>query len=157
MGATLTQQIILFEEMSRIGAPTPYPHGLNFIGPLIVDAGTPAQKAEHLPKILSGEVTWCQGYSEAGAGSTASPRRAEPDGGDFINGHKMWTTNGHLPIDVQLVHRPQGAAAPRRHSMLLIDAIARHHRASDPDHQGDAELPRNLRRRVRAARYPLGP
>src|SRR5262249_13322529 len=45
MGATLTQQIILFEEMSRIGAPTPYPHGLSFIGPLIIDAGTPEQKA----------------------------------------------------------------------------------------------------------------
>ncbi|MGE0035048.1 MAG: acyl-CoA dehydrogenase family protein [Xanthobacteraceae bacterium] len=39
MGATLTQQIILFEEISRVGAPTPYPHGLNFIGPLIIDAG----------------------------------------------------------------------------------------------------------------------
>ena len=46
MGATLTQQIILFEEISRVGAPTPYPHGLNFIGPLIIDAGTPAQKAQ---------------------------------------------------------------------------------------------------------------
>ena len=38
MGATLTQQIILFEEISRVGAPTPYPHGLDFIGPLIIDA-----------------------------------------------------------------------------------------------------------------------
>ena len=69
MGATLTQQIILFEEMSRVGAPTPYPHGLNFIGPLIIDAGTPAQKAKHLPSILTGDVTWCQGYSEPGSGS----------------------------------------------------------------------------------------
>ena len=49
MGATLTQQIILFEEMSRVGAPTPYPHGLSFIGPLIIEAGTPEQKAQHLP------------------------------------------------------------------------------------------------------------
>ena len=46
MGATLTQQIILFEEISRVGAPTPYPHGLNFIGPLIIDAGTPEQKRQ---------------------------------------------------------------------------------------------------------------
>lgn len=69
MGATLTQQIILFEEMSRIGAPTPYPHGLSFIGPLIVDAGTPEQKARHLPGILTGDITWCQGYSEPGSGS----------------------------------------------------------------------------------------
>jgi alkylation response protein AidB-like acyl-CoA dehydrogenase len=63
MGATLTQQIILFEEISRVGAPTPYPHGLNFIGPLIIEVGTAEQKAKHLPPILTGEITWCQGYS----------------------------------------------------------------------------------------------
>ena len=82
MGATLTQQIILFEEISRVGAPTPYPHGLSFIGPLIIDAGTPEQKAKHLPPILTGDVTWCQGYSETGAGSDLASltTRAELDG-----------------------------------------------------------------------------
>ena len=94
MGATLTQQIILFEEISRVAAPTPYPHGLNFIDPLIIEVGTPEQKAKHLPGILTGETTWCQGYSEAGAGSDLASlaTRAELDGDDFVvDGHKLWT------------------------------------------------------------------
>jgi alkylation response protein AidB-like acyl-CoA dehydrogenase len=126
MGATLTQQIILFEEISRVGAPTPYPHGLNFIGPLIIDVGTPEQKAKHLPPILTGEVTWCQGYSEAGAGSDLASlaTRAELDENDFIvNGHKMWTTNGHFADWMFALVRTEPKAQPRHAgiSMLLID------------------------------------
>jgi alkylation response protein AidB-like acyl-CoA dehydrogenase len=126
MGATLTQQIILFEEISRVGAPTPYPHGLNFIGPLIIEVGTPEQKAKYLPPILTGEVTWCQGYSEAGAGSDLASlaTRAELDGGDFIvNGHKMWTTNGHFADWMFALVRTDPKTQPRHAgiSMLLID------------------------------------
>ncbi len=126
MGATLTQQIILFEEISRVGAPTPYPHGLNFIGPLIIDAGTPAQKAQHLPPILTGDMTWCQGYSEAGAGSDLASlaTRAELDGDDFVvNGHKMWTTNGHFADWMFALVRTDPKAQPRHAgiTMLLID------------------------------------
>ncbi len=126
MGATLTQQIILFEEMSRIGAPTPYPHGLNFIGPLIIDTGTPEQKAKHLPGILTGDVTWCQGYSEAGAGSDLASltTRAVLDGDAFIvNGHKMWTTNGHFADWMFALVRTDPQAKPRHAgiTMLLID------------------------------------
>jgi alkylation response protein AidB-like acyl-CoA dehydrogenase len=126
MGATLAQQIILFEEISRVGAPTPYPHGLNFIGPLIIEVGTPEQKARHLPPILTGEVTWCQGYSEAGAGSDLASlaTRAELDGDDFIvNGHKMWTTNGHFADWMFALVRTDPKAQPRHAgiSMLLID------------------------------------
>ena len=126
MGATLTQQIILFEEIARVGAPTPYPHGLNFIGPLIIDAGTAAQKARHLPPILSGEATWCQGYSEAGAGSDLASlvTRAELDGDHFVvNGHKMWTTNGHFADWMFALVRTDPQAQPRHAgiSMLLID------------------------------------
>jgi alkylation response protein AidB-like acyl-CoA dehydrogenase len=126
MGATLTQQIILFEEISRVGAPTPYPHGLNFIGPLIIDAGTPEQKAKHLPPILSGETTWCQGYSEAGAGSdlVRLETRAELEGDHFVvNGHKMWTTNGHFADWMFALVRTDRSATPRHAgiSMLLID------------------------------------
>jgi len=126
MGATLTQQIILFEEISRVGAPTPYPHGLNFIGPLIIEVGTLSQKQKHLPPILTGEVTWCQGYSEAGAGSDLASlaTRAELDGYDFIvNGHKMWTTNGHFADWMFALVRTDPKAQPRHAgiSMLLID------------------------------------
>jgi alkylation response protein AidB-like acyl-CoA dehydrogenase len=126
MGATLTQQIILFEEISRVGAPTPYPHGLNFIGPLIIDAGTDAQKAKHLPPILTGEITWCQGYSEAGAGSDLASlvTRAELAGDHFVvNGHKLWTTNGHFADWMFALVRTDPQAKPRHAgiSMLLID------------------------------------
>ncbi len=125
MGATLTQQIILFEEMSRIGAPTPYPHGLSFIGPLIIDAGTPAQKTKHLPSILSGDVTWCQGYSEPGSGSDLASlsTRAVLDGDSFVvNGHKTWTTNGHFADWMFALVRTDPAARPRHAgiTMLLI-------------------------------------
>ena len=126
MGATLTQQIIPFEEISRVGAPTPYPHGLNFIGPLIIDAGTPEQKAKHLPPILTGETTWCQGYSEAGAGSdlVRLETRADLEGDHFVvNGHKMWTTNGHFADWMFALVRTDRSATPRHAgiSMLLID------------------------------------
>jgi alkylation response protein AidB-like acyl-CoA dehydrogenase len=126
MGATLTQQIILFEEISRVGAPTPFPHGLNFIGPLIIDAGTPEQKAKHLPPILTGEATWCQGYSEVGAGSDLASlqARAVLDGDHFVvNGHKVWTTNGHFSDWMFALVRTDPEAKPKQAgiSMLLID------------------------------------
>lgn len=97
MGASLTRQIILYEEINRAGAPTPFQHGLNLIGPILIQTGTPEQKAQHLPRILSGDVLWCQGYSEPDSGSDlASLRtRAELKGDHFlVNGHKTWTTNG---------------------------------------------------------------
>jgi len=126
MGATLTQQIILFEEMSRVGAPTPYPHGLNFIGPLIVDVGTPVQKALHLPSILTGDNTWCQGYSEPGSGSDLASlsTKAVLDGNVFVvNGHKIWTTNGHFADWMFALVRTDPEARPRHAgiTMLLID------------------------------------
>jgi len=126
MGATLTQQIILFEEMSRVGAPTPYPHGLSFIGPLIIEAGTPEQKAEHLPGILTGDVTWCQGYSEPGSGSDLASlsTSAVLDGDSFVvNGHKVWTTNGHFANWMFALVRTDREAKPRHAgiTMLLID------------------------------------
>ncbi len=126
MGATLTQQIILFEEMSRVGAPTPYPHGLNFIGPLIIEAGTPAQRSKHLPSILTGDMTWCQGYSEPGSGSdlaSLSTRAVLECDSFVVNGQKTWTTNGHFADWMFALVRTDPAAKPRHAgiTMLLID------------------------------------
>ena len=98
MEATINQQIILREEFARAGAPELSGQGLNHIGPILMEFGSEAQKAQHLPKILSGEVTWCQGYSEPNAGSDlASLRtRADLDGDHFVvNGQKIWTTWAH--------------------------------------------------------------
>ena len=126
MGATLTQQIILYEEMARVGIPTPYPHGLSFIGPTLIEVGTDQQKAEHLPPILTGERIWCQGYSEPNAGSDLASlgTRAELDGDEFVvNGQKIWTTNGHFADWMFALVRTDPDAKPRQAgiTMLLID------------------------------------
>lgn len=125
MGATLKQQIILYEEINRAGAPTPFQHGLNLAGPIIMQAGTREQKARHLPGILSGDTVWCQGYSETGAGSDLASlkTRAVLEGEHFIvNGHKIWTTNGPW-ADWMFALVRTDTEGPRQAgiSMLLID------------------------------------
>jgi alkylation response protein AidB-like acyl-CoA dehydrogenase len=97
-GASLTTQeyVVLLEEMSAINARIPLTGmGVSMIGPTLLEYGTDAQKAEHLPKIASGEIRWCQGYSEPGAGSDLASlqTKAVLDGDQFIiNGQKIWTT-----------------------------------------------------------------
>ena len=97
MGATPVEQVILIEEMAAFGAPDIPSQGINQIGPLLIQFGSAAQRAQHLPRMLSGEAIWCQGYSEPGAGSDlASLRtRARLAGGELVvDGHKTWTTWG---------------------------------------------------------------
>lgn len=97
MDASPMQQVILMEEMARAGAPDIPTQGLNHIGPILMKCGNETHK-RHLPAILAGDVIWCQGYSEPGAGSDlASLRtRADRQGNELvINGHKIWTTWGH--------------------------------------------------------------
>ena len=94
-GLSPTQRFILTEELELAGTPPLSPFGLKMVGPAIIQFGTPEQKQRFLPKILSGEEVWCQGYSEPDAGSDlASLRcRAEDDGDHFVvNGQKTWTT-----------------------------------------------------------------
>ena len=84
------------EEMAAIKAlPPATGMGLAMIGPTLMEFGTEAQKAEHLPKIVSGEVRWCQGYSEPGSGSDLASlqTKAQLEGDEFvINGQKIWTS-----------------------------------------------------------------
>ncbi|MDE0420301.1 MAG: acyl-CoA dehydrogenase family protein [Gammaproteobacteria bacterium] len=95
-GLTNAELMILDDEMRRINAPAPLTgHGLTMIGPAIIEFGTDAQCREHLPPITRGEIRWCQGYSEPGAGSDLAGlmMRAEEDGDDFVvNGSKIWTS-----------------------------------------------------------------
>ncbi len=94
-GFTATQRFIFMEEMERAGAPGLSPFGLVMVGPLIQRFGADAQKARFLPKILSGEEVWCQGYSEPNAGSDLASltTKAEDMGDHFlVNGSKTWTT-----------------------------------------------------------------
>ena len=92
------QRYIFSIECARAGAPGLAPMGLRMVGPCIMKYGTPEQKAFFLPRILSGEDYWCQGYSEPGAGSDLASLqlRATSDGDDYVlNGSKIWTTHAH--------------------------------------------------------------
>ncbi|MDF2114987.1 acyl-CoA dehydrogenase [Roseiarcaceae bacterium H3SJ34-1] len=98
MGATVGEQIVLYDEAGKAGAPEISGQAIYHLGPILQVFGTPEQKARHLPGMLSGDTIWCQGYSEPSSGSDlASLRtRAVRDGDDFvINGQKIWTTWAH--------------------------------------------------------------
>ncbi len=95
MGLNAGKQIILLEEFERYGVARTNDHGIIMVGPLLIQYGTDAQRAEFLPKILAGEHIWCQGYSEPNAGSDLASLRtsAVSDGDDWVvNGQKIWTT-----------------------------------------------------------------
>src|SRR5690606_7735476 len=68
-GLTTIEQFIYNQEMAKADAPIPGGQGVSMLGPTLIVHGSEEQKAEHLPRILSGEVAWAQGYSEPGAGS----------------------------------------------------------------------------------------
>lgn len=95
-GLTKAQAAVLKQELRRAQVPAPLVgFGLVMIGPTLLEYGTEAQKLEHIPKIVSGEIRWCQGYSEPGAGSDLASlqTRAVRDGDEFvINGQKVWTS-----------------------------------------------------------------
>ena len=95
-GLDKDQYLTLISEMRRIGARSPLTGmGVVMIGPTLLDHGTEDQKRRHLPRIASGEIRWCQGYSEPGSGSDlASLSTRAVDKGDFfeINGQKIWTS-----------------------------------------------------------------
>lgn len=95
---TAVQRFIFDDEAGLAGAPRLSGFGLGMVGPVLMQFGTEEQKAEHLPKILSGERVWCQGYSEPGSGSDLASLRtkAERKGDKYvINGSKIWTSLAH--------------------------------------------------------------
>jgi len=97
-GWSVMQRYIFAAECARAGAPGLAPMGLRMVGPCIMRYGTAEQKAHYLPRILSGEDYWCQGYSEPGSGSDLASLqlRAVSDGDDYVlNGTKIWTTHAH--------------------------------------------------------------
>ena len=98
-GWTEMQRYIFAAECTRANAPGLAPMGLRMVGPCIMRYGTDEQKETLLPRLLSGEDYWCQGYSEPGSGSDLASlsTRAVSDGDDYIvNGSKIWTTHAHF-------------------------------------------------------------
>lgn len=97
MALKARKHLIMVEELERFGAARVHDIGSVMLGPLLLKHGTDAQKARFLPRILSGQDIWAQGYSEPGAGSDLAALRCEAvqeDGAWVINGQKTWTTLG---------------------------------------------------------------
>ena len=93
------QRSIFAAECARAGAPGLSPMGLRMCGPVIMGYGTAEQKAHYLPRILSGEDYWCQGYSEPGSGSDLASLqlKATSDGDNYVlSGSKIWTTHAQF-------------------------------------------------------------
>jgi alkylation response protein AidB-like acyl-CoA dehydrogenase len=128
MAASPVEQVILFEELARAGAPDIPAQGLNHIGPILIKLGSPEQKARHLPPIISGDVIWCQGYSEPNAGSDLASLRTQADvEGDhlIINGQKTWTTWGqHADWMFALVRTGEGSHKKEGITFVLVDMNA---------------------------------
>lgn len=119
---------VLHEEMARIGARNPIGGmGVMMFGPTLIEYGSPALKAQHLPGIIKGEVRWCQGYSEPGSGSDlASLQTRAEDKGDhwLVNGSKIWTSGANLADNCFCLVRTDTSKKHEGISFLLIDMKA---------------------------------
>ena len=124
-GWSVTQRYIFDTRRAKAEMPTTLPFGLGMVGPVIYTFGSEAQKKKFLPRILSGEDWWCQGYSEPGAGSDLAclRTRAVREGDHYIvNGQKTWTTLAQYADWIFcLVRTDPERQAAGRHLFLLID------------------------------------
>ena len=128
MGLSAYKQALYWEEMDRAGVAIMHAQGLSLLGPLLIHFGTDDQKARYLPKILTGEHIWCQGYSEPGAGSDLASLRTEAvrDGDDYVvNGHKIWTTYAHHANMIFLLVRTDKEAKPQKGISFLLSELDR--------------------------------
>ncbi|MHA7859589.1 MAG: acyl-CoA dehydrogenase family protein [Henriciella sp.] len=125
-GWTSTQRYIWSEENARVDAMMPLPFGVSMVAPVIYTFGNEEQKERYLPKILSGEEWWCQGYSEPGSGSDLASLKttAVRDGDHYvINGQKTWTTLAqHADWGFFLCRTDPTASKPQEGiSFILVD------------------------------------
>jgi len=125
MGLKPDKLLIFMEEQESFGVARTPDMGITLVGPLLIQEGTEAQRAQYLPKIIAGEYLWCQGYSEPNAGSDlASLRMSAVIDGDayVVNGQKTWTTLAQDATHIFLLVRTD-QAAPKQEgiSFLLVD------------------------------------
>jgi alkylation response protein AidB-like acyl-CoA dehydrogenase len=127
-GLSRAEARVLQEEMARIGAYNPIGGmGVMMFGPTLLEYGSEAQKQEHVPAIAKGEVRWCQGYSEPGAGSDlAALQTFAEDKGDhyLVNGQKTWTSGGQWADKCFALVRTDKSKKHEGISFLLIDMDA---------------------------------
>ena len=124
-GWDLTERYIWSTETTLAGAPSLAPMALGMCGPMLIGHGTQAQKDYYLPRILSGEDYWCQGYSEPGSGSDLASLalHAERDGDHYVlNGSKIWTTHAHYANRMFCLVRTDASGRPQQGiTFLLLD------------------------------------
>jgi alkylation response protein AidB-like acyl-CoA dehydrogenase len=124
-GWDAVQRAIFDDECFEAGAPRQIPFGLSMIGPVLMKYGTPAQRSEFLPRIISMDDWWCQGYSEPGAGSDLASLKttARRDGDEWvIHGQKTWTTFAQFANWMFCLVRTRTDLKPQECiSLVLID------------------------------------
>ena len=124
-GWTAMQKYVFSAECARAGAPSLLPQGLKMVAPVLMHYGSDEQKAYFLPRILSGEHYWCQGFSEPGSGSDLASLKlkAERDGDHYVlNGSKIWTTHAHFANWMFALVRTSSEGKPQAGiSFVLID------------------------------------
>ena len=124
-GWDLSRRYIWSTETTLAGAPSLAPMGLGMCGPMLIGHGTQQQKSHYLPRILSGDDYWCQGYSEPGSGSDLASLklRAESDGDHYrLNGTKIWTTHAHFANRMFCLVRTSDSGVPQTGiTFLLLD------------------------------------
>ncbi|MEP7296636.1 MAG: acyl-CoA dehydrogenase family protein [Burkholderiales bacterium] len=125
MGLAPEKLIAFIEEQERHGVARAPDMGISMVGPLLIQHGSDAQRAQYLPRILSCENIWCQGYSEPNSGSDLASLRTEAveDRDDFIvNGQKTWTTLAQDATHIFLLVRTDKTAKNQEGiSFLLVD------------------------------------
>lgn len=124
-GWDITQRHIFAQECTRAGAPDLIPLGLRMLAPVLFRYGTKLQQDYYLPKILTGEHYWCQGYSEPGSGSDLASlqMRAVRDGDDYVlDGTKIWTTHAHFADHIFCLVRTDPSARKQAGiSFILVE------------------------------------
>ena len=124
-GWTAMQHFIFDTEAGRAGAPILAPFGLKYLGPVLIKFGTDAQRQRYLPRILSGDDYWCQGYSEPNAGSDLAGLQctARREGTEYVvSGTKLWTTHAQYANWIFCLVRTDTEARPQAGiSFLLVD------------------------------------
>jgi acyl-CoA dehydrogenase len=124
-GWDLMQRYIWSIEKAQAGAPDTAPMSLGMCGPMLIGCGSKAQQEQYLPRILSGEDYWCQGYSEPGSGSDLASLKlkATSDGDHYrLNGSKIWTSHAHYANKMFLLVRTNDQGKPQEGiTFLLLD------------------------------------
>ncbi|HEY8617201.1 acyl-CoA dehydrogenase family protein [Phenylobacterium sp.] len=124
-GLSSAEARVLADEMNRMGAVNPIAGmGISMFGPTLLEYGNEAQKQQHIPPIVRGEIRWCQGFSEPGAGSDlASLQTKAEDKGDhfLVNGQKIWTSGAQYADWCFCLVRTDNTKKHEGISFVLID------------------------------------